>query len=99
MLKIIKNDWGALQVIRLLTAAGMNVPDDISVLGVDNAQSFVNLYPDITTLQYPFESVARRVTGYIAHHILSPLDNVFVVERSTVRNLADGCALRAQLPH
>ncbi len=47
------NDWLALEVIRRLGMAGYRVPEDISVMGVDNSPTFSALYPGITTMQYP----------------------------------------------
>jgi DNA-binding LacI/PurR family transcriptional regulator len=54
------NDWLALTTLRTLGQAGVRVPEDVSVLGVDNSPTFTSLAGGITTLQYPYESVAAR---------------------------------------
>jgi LacI family transcriptional regulator len=79
------NDWLALSAMRLLEAQGLKVPGDISVLGVDNNQTFVDLCPGITTLAYPIVGIARavkeRLTKQPRPHAIPACT---VVERLTV---------------
>ncbi|MBN2711299.1 MAG: LacI family DNA-binding transcriptional regulator [Planctomycetes bacterium] len=79
------NDWLALRAIRYLSDNGMQVPDDISVLGVDDSPTFVSLCPDITTMHYPAESVAEAVKAYLADEPVPPVAPLHVVERGTVK--------------
>ncbi len=60
------NDWLALTAIRILTEAGLHVPKDVSVLGVDNSPTFTSLYPDITTLEYPSEWIRDQAVRIIS---------------------------------
>jgi LacI family transcriptional regulator len=60
------NDWLALKVIRVLEGAGLRVPKDISVMGVDNSPSFNALCPEITTLAYPYGEIAEIISGSVA---------------------------------
>jgi DNA-binding LacI/PurR family transcriptional regulator len=60
------NDWLALQAVRELGDAGMRIAEDVSVLGVDNSPTFAELYPGMTTLQYPFEWLAETVAAVIS---------------------------------
>lgn len=53
------NDWLALTAIRELNRAHLRVPDDVSVLGVDNSPAFADLCDEITTLAYPMAGVAK----------------------------------------
>lgn len=78
------NDWLALTTMRALARAGLRVPDDVSVLGVDDSPTFVSLCPDITTLHYPAESIAESVRAWIEGQTVPPVANVHVVERRTV---------------
>lgn len=82
------NDWLALAALRILAHAGLRVPDDISVLGVDNSPTFAALCPDITTMQYPAETIAqlcRRILRFENPPLV--IKRLTIVERNTVRTL------------
>jgi len=82
------NDWLALAAMRTLTAAGLRVPEDISVLGVDDSPTFTSLFPNITTLHYPAAEVAAAAVAWIAAGTEPPPIPVLdVVERETVRGV------------
>jgi DNA-binding LacI/PurR family transcriptional regulator len=83
------NDWLALSAMRTLSQAGLRVPEDLSVLGVDDSPTFVSLCPDITTLHYPAESIAAAIKAWLDGLPASPIANVHVVERRTVTSLTD----------
>lgn len=84
------NDWLALKTIRALNQAGLRVPEDISVLGVDNSPTFADLCPDISTLQYPMTAVAERCLAIIqggfaqSGFAARPVGRFEIVERQTV---------------
>jgi DNA-binding LacI/PurR family transcriptional regulator len=84
------NDWLALLTIRALNAAGFQVPDDVSVLGVDNTPTFIALFPTLTTMTYPLTAMADRIADWlIPENKLdsSPLPAMPVVERQTVKTI------------
>lgn len=82
------NDWLALSAIRLLTAHGIRVPADMSVIGTDNSPTFNTLYSGMTTLQYPFESVAEAVVSrMLGHPSRKEVLPCTVVERESVSQL------------
>lgn len=78
------NDWIALAVIRHLASAGIRVPEEMAVLGVDDSPTFTHLYPGITTLRYPGEEVARQAIAWI-HRGVAPatIPTPTVVVRTT----------------
>ena len=80
------NDWLALRAIRCFASAGLRVPQDVSVLGVDDSPTFVALCPDITTLHYPAESIGQRLRQILSGEANAggPVEAMYVVERSTV---------------
>ncbi len=53
------NDTIAASVYRTLHAAGLKIPYDVSVVGLDNFQSWVNMTPQLTSFATPFSEVAR----------------------------------------
>ncbi len=79
------NDWLALQAVRELESTGLRVPQDVSVLGVDNSPTFTELYPGITTMQYPFRWLARTVMSIISETSRGRTAPSFsIIERKTV---------------
>jgi DNA-binding LacI/PurR family transcriptional regulator len=82
------NDWLALSTMRSLNQAGVRVPEDVSVLGVDDSPTFVSLCPEITTLHYPAESIAAAVRAVVDGRKPPAIATATVVERKTVRRLA-----------
>ncbi|MFC6647474.1 LacI family DNA-binding transcriptional regulator [Granulicella cerasi] len=63
------NDLVALGVFRGLQAAGLSIPQDVSVVGFDNTYLCQFLHPPLTTVATPREDLARQVLrmlfGYI----------------------------------
>jgi len=85
------NDWLALAVIRLLNRLGIDVPEDVSVLGVDNSPTFKALYPGIATLHYPMEETAGQAVSWISGASeqlpFAPLPPLQIVADNTVRSI------------
>lgn len=54
------NDWLAMNALQQLRNAGIKVPEQISILGVDNSPTFNSLFPELTTMDYPREWVAAE---------------------------------------
>jgi DNA-binding LacI/PurR family transcriptional regulator len=59
------NDWLALEVIRQLNSATLRVPEDISVLGVDDSPTFITLCDQVTTMHYPADDIAEHVIAIL----------------------------------
>lgn len=55
------NDLMALGAIHAATAAGIGVPDDLSVVGYDGTDFTTFTNPSLTTLRQPFEDMAKLV--------------------------------------
>lgn len=82
------NDWLAITAVRTLEKNNLRVPADISVLGVDASPTFRALHADITTLHYPFESLAKQAAEVIRSGAPSTKIEPFkIVEGSTVTNV------------
>ncbi len=67
------NDPDALPLIRRLRAAGLEVPGDISVIGVDRSPILVDIDPSLTSVAYPYAGLAEQVASTLAGRPLSPL--------------------------
>jgi DNA-binding LacI/PurR family transcriptional regulator len=85
------NDWLALVVIQTLQARGNNIPYDVSVLGVDNSPTFVALYPNLTTMEFPIDQVAANVCAKIQNPAATiAFDRFKIIERATVHSRPKG---------
>ena len=54
------NDIAAIGAIRALKDAGLNVPEDVSVVGFDDIQSAALSTPSLTTVRQPLMEMGRR---------------------------------------
>ncbi|MDD5699130.1 MAG: LacI family DNA-binding transcriptional regulator [Victivallaceae bacterium] len=54
------NDWLAMTALEQLRAAGVKVPEQVAVLGVDSSPTFNALFSDLTTMEYPREWIAAE---------------------------------------
>jgi len=81
------NDWLALSAIRILEKNKIPVPEDISVLGIDNSPTFIELCPDITTMEYPHSWIASSLAALIYSEKKVPQAPSFrIIERKTVNS-------------
>jgi DNA-binding LacI/PurR family transcriptional regulator len=84
------NDWMALRASVLLAEIGLRVPEDISILGVDNSPTLMTLHPGLTTLAYPTASAVDAIMNFLAEKPSSlGFERYVLLERSSVRRLSD----------
>jgi len=67
------NDYAAYAVINHLTAAGVRVPEDVSVTGFDGIQPPNGLRP-VATLETPFREIGRTAAGRLLRLVERPFD-------------------------
>lgn len=60
------NDWLAVRAISALAGRGVNVPDDVSVVGVDASPTFEALHPGLSTFAYPRREIAANVAALVS---------------------------------
>lgn len=65
------NDTSAIGAIRAIHEAGLNVPDDISVVGFDDIQSAAYSNPPLTTVRQPLQ----RMGEIAAQTLLNQIEN------------------------
>lgn len=85
------NDITAVNVYRAARERGLALPDDLSIVGFDNVYPASYLYPGLTTVNQPFDLMARKAIDMILdarngtveeHHVILPTH--LVVRGSTV---------------
>jgi LacI family transcriptional regulator len=65
-------DGAALGMLRELSAQGLNVPRDISVLGYDDLPVSESSDPPLSTVRQPLEAMAARLTDVLMDAVLHP---------------------------
>lgn len=68
----VASDEMAFGVIRALHELGRRVPEDISVVGVDNIALAEYCSPSLTTVSQPFEEMGRRAVFHLLRHVTDP---------------------------
>ncbi|MFE2559940.1 LacI family DNA-binding transcriptional regulator [Streptomyces sp. NPDC059352] len=89
----VASDEMAFGVIRALHELGRRVPDDISVVGVDDIALAEYCSPSLTTVAQPFDEMGALAVGHLLRHIEDPqaapepasVDPVLVVRASAAR--------------
>lgn len=66
------HDLVAVDVIRVLQAYGIHVPDDIAVMGFDGLRAGFMTMPHITTMSQPLAYIGQRVLEIVNQHIENP---------------------------
>jgi len=66
------NDWLALAALRALESRGAKIPEEISVLGVDDSPTFMALCPEMSTMSYPYEAIAEEAAAVMAGEKKAP---------------------------
>jgi DNA-binding LacI/PurR family transcriptional regulator len=64
-----QNDMAAIGVIEVLQAAGVSVPNDISVVGFDSTDICEHVTPSITSIEIPLHRLATVGTELLIKHI------------------------------
>ncbi|MBC7959458.1 MAG: LacI family DNA-binding transcriptional regulator [Vallitaleaceae bacterium] len=54
------NDVDAIQVMEVLLAEGIKIPEEVGVMGFDDIPASAHTYPPLTTISQPFEQMAER---------------------------------------
>jgi DNA-binding LacI/PurR family transcriptional regulator len=68
------NDDMAIGVMRALRVAGRDVPDDVSVVGLDDIPSAAYQSPPLTTVRQDFDTLARHGLELLVQQIEAPGD-------------------------
>ena len=86
-------DLTAVGVLRALRAAGLRVPEDVSVAGFDNTQLSAHLQPPLTTVDQTLPEIGRQAVSFLLDRVEGrydgPARQVIIQPRLVLR---DSCA-------
>jgi DNA-binding LacI/PurR family transcriptional regulator len=87
----VASDHMAMAVISALERKGIKVPQDVSIVGYDDAEASAYTLPALTTVQQNLPLVARRAMAVLIHQIhhekvsmVTPMEPQFII-RDSVR--------------
>ncbi|HTK09300.1 MAG TPA: LacI family DNA-binding transcriptional regulator [Ktedonobacteraceae bacterium] len=63
------NDWMALGAIEAIISQGLSVPEDLSVVGIDDIVPAAHAHPPLTTIGIPKQETARAATELLLRSI------------------------------
>jgi len=69
------NDMMAIGVYEAARAAGLKIPEDVSVVGFDDIQLGRLLYPRLTTIHVPISELGKKAVGYLFKMIDGDVDS------------------------
>lgn len=91
------NDMLAAGLISGLMAHGVRVPEDISVVGIDDLLLSQYISPKLTSVRYPITEMAKTMVDRIVHRLGNPVEKprefkfqAQLVKRGSVANLGNG---------
>jgi LacI family transcriptional regulator len=88
------NDWMASGAITRAREMGLNLPDDLSIVGFDNDLFAHHLYPQLTTLHNPIYDMGEMAAKYIVNTVYkqkNEIKNLFsptLVTRNSVSKIS-----------
>ena len=63
------NDEMAVGAMDMIRARGMSMPEDMSIVGFDNAPLSRHLYPKLTTINYPVADMGRMAAQWVLRNV------------------------------
>lgn len=90
------NDWVAAGCMQALQEAGWRVPEDVSIIGIDNLPICTQVTPHLTTMAVPKERMGATATRRLVDLIREGYDDSLriatlpkIVQRDSVASIAD----------
>ncbi|MFW5687183.1 MAG: LacI family DNA-binding transcriptional regulator, partial [Halanaerobium sp.] len=87
------NDATALGLIWELNNQGINVPEDISVVGIDDLPEAKYSYPPLTTISLPIHRLGTNIGKYLLENLKEKKNSEFeridlkLIKRNSVKNI------------
>lgn len=91
------SDEHALRLIKVVREHGLSVPDDISIVGMDDAGQAEFMNPALTTVHIPFRAAGAAAFDVLKHLVENPVESsvrVFMKHNLVVRESCGSAAMK-----
>jgi LacI family transcriptional regulator len=85
------NDISAFGVMEAVRSLGLNIPNDISVVGFDDIPQATGVHPPLTTVRQPLEEMGRTATKMLLKCLEDPQNPVERVQLPTQLIIRESC--------
>ena len=85
------NDVMAMGAIEAVRVHGMQIPEDMSILGFDDIPQVANLHPRLTTVRQPLEQMGRVAAQMLMEILIDPQKTTQHIELPTELIVRDSC--------
>jgi LacI family transcriptional regulator len=92
------NDQSALGVYEAVRSRGLRIPQDISVIGFDDAPLAIHVHPALTTVRQPLIEVGRNAARLLLKYVEQPDRPLERVTLPTELIIRDSCQPPMQMP-
>ncbi len=89
------NDWMAFGALQELQRVGVKVPEDVSVVGMDDSETAAVVSPSLTTIHYPFNELVERAFDLLLAQIDSGVmsaKTAVIEPKITIRQSSAQCS-------
>src|SRR5690606_31345794 len=66
---VVQNEQSAIGVLQVLQEVGMQVPQDVSVIGFDGTEVGETIIPRLSTMQWPLAEIGAKGVEILTHLI------------------------------
>ena len=94
---LIASDQMALGALRALHESGLNVPDDVAVIGFDDSGDSAYFSPPLTTIKQNFEQISARAVAMLFNED-SANKGLIKIKESITTQLVERCSTRLLHP-
>ncbi len=91
------SDSLAMGLTASLTAAGIRIPEDLSIVGLDGLEAGANFFVPLSTVRLPTEKLAEEVWGFLERMLFedwTPMEAVSVVVKPELLERASAARMR-----
>ena len=89
------NDMMAFGVMEAARDKGLNLPEDLSIVGFDDIPQASHVHPPLTTVRQPLEEMGKQAALLLLYYIAHPEAEIKRIELATELIVRDSC----RVPH
>ncbi len=86
------NDTMAFGVMEAARERGLQLPDDLSIIGFDDIPQATHVHPQLTTVRQPLDEMGQRAALLLLHYIAHPDAEIERIELPTELIVRESCS-------